>query len=46
LIAGTRSQNSDASRYFASREQLGCELGEGEELKDLNLPRTGSILTS
>jgi hypothetical protein len=29
-----RSQNSDASRYFASREQLCCELGEGEEFED------------
>jgi len=35
-----RSQNSDLSRYFASREQLGCELGEREECHDGILPRT------
>src|SRR5476651_2245057 len=35
-----RSQNSDVSRYFASREQLGCKLGEGEECHDGILPRT------
>ena len=37
-----RSQNSDFSRYFASREQLGCELGEREECHDGILPRTVS----
>ena len=37
-----RSQNSDLSRYFASREQLGCELGEREECHDGILPRTAS----
>jgi hypothetical protein len=30
---------SDASRCFASREQLCCELGEGEEFQDGILPR-------
>src|SRR5262245_295716 len=28
VIAGRQSQNRDVSRDFASREQLGCELGE------------------
>jgi hypothetical protein len=42
LIAGMRSQNSDASRYFASREQLRCELGEGERIVGAILSRTVS----
>jgi len=35
-----RSQDSDVCRYVASREQLGCELGEREECHDGILPRT------
>ena len=34
-----RSQNYDVSRYFASREQLRCELGEREERHEGILPR-------
>ena len=35
-IAGGDPQNSDVSRYFVSREQLGCELGEGKKCHDGN----------
>ncbi|TWT38422.1 hypothetical protein Enr8_01140 [Blastopirellula retiformator] len=33
-IAGMRSQNSDVSRYFASREELCSEPGEVEKCHD------------
>lgn len=33
-MVGIPSQNSDLSRYFASRQQLGCELGEVEKCHD------------
>jgi hypothetical protein len=36
VIAWMRCQNSDASRYFASRAELGSALGEVEKCHDGN----------